>query len=94
MKSHYVLKNKRRFYTIIITLSVFIATVFFASTAYGYEGKRYDNVTVKKGDTLWTIAGKYCKQGDVRRYIFEIKKANNLDTSVIYEGDELRIPLK
>ena len=93
MKKRYVLKNKRKFYSIIIVLSIMLTTVFFATNAYGYEGTSYDTITVHKGDTLWDLAGEYCKKGDIRRFIYEIKKANNLTESNIYEGDELKIPV-
>lgn len=92
MKKHYVLKNKRRFYSLIITFTIMLSSILFASSVYGYEVKQYDTVTVKSGDTLWTIAQKYNKSGDIRKLIFEIKKENNLETSIIYIGDELLIP--
>ena len=46
---------------------------------------------VTKGDTLWGIAKKYLGSG--YRYT-EIVKLNGLKTSVIYSGQELRIPLQ
>lgn len=92
MKRHYILKNKKRFYTLIITFTVMIMTTFFATAVYGSEGTKYNIVNVKRGDTLWTIAGDYCKNGDIRRNIYEIKKANSMTSSVIFEGDELKIP--
>ena len=45
--------------------------------------------TVKKGDTLWSIAKKYL--GDGNRYK-EIQKANGLKDAVIYSGTGIRIP--
>ena len=92
MKKQYKLKNRKRFYTIIITLSIMVMIAFFAATAYGYEDHKFNIVKVKKGDTLWAIAGKNCNNGDIRRYIYEIKKVNSMTTSMIYEGDELKIP--
>lgn len=92
VKKRYVLKNKRKFYSIIMTLSIVLTTVFFAVNAYGYEGKSYETVTVQKGDTLWAIAEKYCERGDIRRFIYEIKRANNMKESVIYAGEALKIP--
>jgi cell division protein YceG involved in septum cleavage len=92
MKNRYVLKNKKRFYSIIITLSVIIMTTFFTTAAYGYEETKFDLVQVKKGDTLWSMASKCQKNTDIRKVIFEIKKANNLTESIIYEGDYMLIP--
>ena len=93
MKKRYILKNKRKFFSMVIILSIMLTTVFFATNAYGYEGKNYETVIVQKGDTLWDIAGEYCKKGDIRRFIYEIKKINNLTESIIFEGDELKIPV-
>jgi hypothetical protein len=93
MRKRYILKNKRRFCAVILSFSFIIAIIFFASSAYGYEGEKYDIINIERGDTLWGIAGRYCKNGDIRKYIYEIKKANSLTESTIFEGDELKIPL-
>jgi LysM repeat protein len=93
MKRRYVLKNKTRFFTMIFSISIVLAVAFLASSAYGYEGEKYDTIKIQKGDTLWNVAGDYYKSGDIRKYIYEIKKANNLSDSMIYEGQELKIPL-
>ena len=92
MNKHYVLKNCRRFYTFIIILTIIFSSIFFASSVYGYEVNQYDTVTVKSGDTLWTIAQEYNKSGDIRKLIVKIKKVNGLESSIIYAGDQLVIP--
>ncbi len=92
MKKHYVLKNKKRFFSLVTALAIVISTVFFASSVYGYEGRQYETITVKSGDTLWTIAQKYNKSGDIRKLIHAIKKANNLEASSIYAGEQLLVP--
>ena len=45
--------------------------------------------TVKKGDTLWSIAKKYL--GDGNRYK-EIQRANALKDTLIYPGTVIQIP--
>ena len=92
MKRHYHLKNRKRFFSILIILSVLLSTILFATSAYGYEGQQYETITVQSGDTLWSIAEKYCRSGDIRKYIYEIKKANHLSSSAIFAGDELLVP--
>ncbi len=92
MKKHYVLKNKRRFYTLIITLTIIASSIGFATSVYGSEVRQYKTITVERGDTLWMIAHRHGKGGDIRKTIFKIKKANNLETSMIYAGDKLLIP--
>ena len=47
------------------------------------------------GDTLWDIATAYtAPTDDVRDTIFDIKAANNLESSVIVTGQTLVIPLE
>ena len=92
MKKKYVLKNKKRFFSIIFTLSIIIFTTLFATNVYGYKTPTYKEITVRSGDSLWAIALKYSNSSDIRKYIYEIKKVNNLETSDIYEGTQLKIP--
>lgn len=47
--------------------------------------------TVKKGDTLWSIAKKFL--GDGNKYK-DIQKANGLKDTVIHAGTVLKIPSK
>ena len=49
----------------------------------------YTNYTVKKGDSLWSIAQK--ELGDGTKWE-QIKRINNLDTTVIYPNQILKIP--
>lgn len=92
MKKKYILKNKKRFFSIIFTLSIILFTTLFATNVYGYKTPTYKEITVRSGDSLWTIALKYSNSSDVRKYIYEIKKVNHLETSDIYAGTQLRIP--
>ena len=94
MKRHYVLKNKRRFFTFLVLIISLLSTPFFANTAYGYKEPTFKTITVKSGDTLWDIAKSYYKDGDVREYIYEIKKVNKLASSNINVGDRLVLPFK
>jgi len=47
--------------------------------------------TVCPGDTLWSIANSHRGQMDVRKYIYQIQKLNNIK-STIYPGQELLLP--
>ena len=49
----------------------------------------YENYTVKKNDTLWSIASAMLGNGS--RY-HEIKKINGLVSDAIYTGQILKIP--
>jgi LysM repeat protein len=55
------------------------------------EGVEYLVVT---GDTLWDIAAVYTPSGeDVRDTVFDIRRANGLEGSVILPGQVLQIPV-
>ncbi|MCX8130668.1 MAG: LysM peptidoglycan-binding domain-containing protein [Clostridia bacterium] len=93
MKKKYVLKNKTRFTTVIMIMIITITTTFLATTVYGYKESSYKTIIVRQGDTLWDIANKNNKESDIRKYIYEIKKVNNLNDGNIISGQELKIPV-
>lgn len=92
MKSKYTLKNKKKFYSIIFILVVVMLTTFFATNVYGYKEITFKQITVRSGDSLWTIASKYGNDNDLRKCIYKIKKVNHLESSAIYAGTQLKIP--
>lgn len=51
----------------------------------------YQSITIKSGDTLWSIANKYKHNESCKEYINEIKKINHLKTDKICEGDTIVI---
>ncbi|OMF20223.1 hypothetical protein BK127_03000 [Paenibacillus sp. FSL H7-0331] len=51
------------------------------------------SVEIVNGDTLWSIASKHVHKGqDVREYIYNLKKVNGLKSSILQEGQTLRLP--
>ena len=47
---------------------------------------------VKSGDTLWTIADKYCPEiVDKREWIHEVQELNNLHGSILHPGQRLKV---
>lgn len=92
MRKKLVLKNKFRFALIISVFFLLACSTVFASSAYGYREPQYKYVSVAAGDTLWGIASRYKNSEDIRKYIYKIKKINNLKTSMIYEGEVIKIP--
>ncbi len=46
---------------------------------------------VKKGDNLWVIGSKL-SQKNISKFVFEVKKINNLEESVIYVDQVIKIP--
>lgn len=92
MKQKYVLKNKKKFLAFIILSLVSLFSAFYSNAAYGYRDTAYETVNVRQGDTLWSIANQYNKNEDIRKYIYEVKKINNLTSNVIYAGTQLKLP--
>lgn len=82
--------NKNRFITVIMILSIVLISIFNLSFAKVKVETEY--YVVSAGDTLWSIACEYKKDGqDVREYIYELRKLNNLENCTIYPGQELKI---
>ncbi len=94
MKRRYVLKNKGRFYIFVIMLTILLSSISLLNFAQSADnGQAYTTVVVEHGDTLWDLAKEYNKKGDLRQYIKKIEEANQLNDSLIYAGDVLKMPM-
>lgn len=68
--------------------------MLFVFTTYGNRPVKYVTLQVEAGQTLWNIAKNYCSNNeDPRKMVFMIKKANNLQDSIIRPGQQLKIPV-
>lgn len=87
MKLRYIL-----IFVLIIIISLNIVS-FVAATEK--DSAKYIEYTVVTGDTIWYIAknNNYIKK-DIREVVWEIQKINNVEDSLIYPGQTLKIPLK
>lgn len=94
MKKRYILKNKRKFITFLTIVILVAFTAAYATTAYGYKEPSYKLIEVRSGDTLWGIAKQFNKNSDIREFIYEIKKINNLTSSDIYAGNIIKVPVE
>lgn len=82
--------NKKRFVISITILMALIITLF--SNCSAVKKVETEDVVVSAGDTLWSIACEYKKDGqDVREYLYELRKLNNLTDCTIYPGQVLKI---
>lgn len=53
----------------------------------------FESVTVHAGDTLWSIAGRYCPETiDKRDYIRDVCRRNGCNAD-LYPGDVLTVPV-
>ncbi len=98
---HRKIINKNKFIrSIFILLALVVIIIWIAShKTYSSSEIKYKTEYVGKGETLWTIAEKeiqrnsYFQNEDIRNVILEIKELNNMHTSDLLEGMELKIPI-
>jgi LysM repeat protein len=50
------------------------------------------HVTVRAGESLWTIASAHYQSGDIREHVDQIISLNNLADSSITPGESLLLP--
>jgi LysM repeat protein len=92
LKKKYVLKNKSKFFSSLSIILILVFTMVYMAVASGFEESRYKTITIKPGDTLWSIAEKNAGNIDIREYIYNVKKINNMDSGKIYENTSIIIP--
>jgi hypothetical protein len=95
-------RKSARFAKVCVTLTMvlmlaaaFVAGGFvFGQDSAGMDTPVLETVRVMSGDTLWDIAAEYAPEHtDIRTYISEIRKANNLSDSMIQAGMVLYVPV-
>lgn len=86
------IKNKKRFITSMTILVLIIISIFNLVFANVDKSVNIEEHTVVCGETLWSIATEYKKDGqDVREYIYEVRKLNNLADCNLNVGQEILI---
>lgn len=79
---------------VLAALSLSVAVPMLSSTRlYAASPQRYAIVTVKPGDTLWSIAARHAGDGDVQDTIDLIASTNHLSGVTLQPGQHLRIPI-
>lgn len=77
----------------ILLLSILLTAVF-SFIGFGESSSNFIRHEIESGESLWSIASQYHNQDiDIRKVIYEIKKINNINSSLITPGRELIIPL-
>ena len=75
-------------------LALMVALPTLSSTRlYAASAQRYVTVTVRPGDTLWSIAAAHAApSSDLQEVIDRISAANHLQEGTIQPGEHLKIP--
>lgn len=77
---------------VLALLSLWAATGAQASSSE--PGVEFAHVIVQPGDSLWSVATSLAPEADTRDVIYDLVRLNHLDSSDVYVGQELAIPLK
>ncbi len=92
--------NRKRIclFGIIIFLLVICFIIMLGGKTSSHVETTYRTVHVSAGETLWEISriehanNGYYEEYDIREIVRDIKQINNLNSSNLYEGQELIIP--
>ena len=74
----------------IFILGLAYITQTLISKVFAEEPIHIEEYIVNAGDTLWSLGCEYAN-GDVREYVYNLRKLNNIDDCIIYPGQTLKI---
>ncbi|MCT4585682.1 MAG: LysM peptidoglycan-binding domain-containing protein [Peptostreptococcaceae bacterium] len=81
----------------VFYISIVLFLFTFSSAATNLNSlKPVDHIDIRvcAGDNLWSISKEYCNNNvDLREFIYNVKKINNLQNSNINVGQILKIPI-
>lgn len=79
---------------VLVTLNAVAMLCTFNAEAKSSTNIEYKHVVVYPGDTLWSIASEFTDDSqDIRYTIYQIEKASNLKSAMLYPGQELVVPV-
>lgn len=91
-------RNKRKNTCSIIVVPIILILIFISISVFSnvsavkyYETRK---IVVEENDTLWDIASSICKDNpnlSIYSVINDIKKINNMNSSLVYVGQILEI---
>ncbi len=93
-------KRGRSVLTAIVTTPLVIVALMVAlnggqaTASLGGSGVDFQYVTVASGQTLWQLAGELAPTADPREVIDQIVRLNQLESSDVFAGQELAIPVQ
>lgn len=86
-------KRLRRQRKIALVIAAFFVMILFGVRGAGEEKKVQKLHCVESGETLWSVSREYKPESmTTGEFVYELKKANSMETSEIYVGDIIIIP--
>ena len=92
----YKINGEKIIRNILFLLIVFVIFNMLTSTIFGKKTLMTTSITVKTGDTLWSISKKICNKDsslNIQEVIYDIKEINGLDSNEIVAVKSLYIPV-
>ena len=83
--------RRRRFATALVAAGL-IACLHGAVARANALRSTAQTVVVQPGDTLWSLGHHYAPHADLRRWVFQVQRLNNLPTGTVMAGQTLRLP--
>ena len=94
-RTSYREKARRQRRTLLIMVMAMIMAFGLGVFAVADDGIDFVTVTVSSGDTLWNLCAQYKPERmDLRDFIEKVKYENNMESSEIFMGQELMIPVR
>lgn len=84
------MKSKLAITCLVCILAVSLIIILTVN-AQAAQTRELETIIVRQGDTLWTIAQAHRGDTEIRKYIYNLQKLNNI-SSTIYPGQELLLP--
>ena len=86
-------RKRCTFFFTIVALILVAITLLATTQSYGSQEQNYITVRVQQGDTLWEIARQHGVENDIRKTVHNIQRANQLQSSVLHIGMDLKVPI-
>lgn len=78
--------------TVLLLLCIIVSAIYMLRPTMDRVDWERATYTVRTGDSLWSISGRYCPDNvDRREWIAKVQKMNHLDGSIIHVGEKLTI---
>lgn len=77
---------------VMLAAALAILAVLMAQVVHGQAPSGYQTVTVRAGDTVWSIAAARYPSDDTRSRVDQILQANRMTGPTVFPGEHLRVP--